>query len=340
MADLFTTNVMMGVIASLIEPPSFLLDKFFNRISNDPSEEIHFDVIAKTRRLTPFVSPLVEGKIVESQGFTTNTFKPAYLKDKRVWDASRALKRSAGEQIGGSLSPMDRMRALLAFDLQDQVQMLTRRQEVMAAQALISGTVTVSGDLYATQVVNFGRQSANTIVLTGGALWDATGVNPLDNLQDWALIVLQACGAMPTDVIMDVDAWKIFRANPIVAARLALQRTYQALPTLDQAAKQGEGGVLMGVVDGFSIYVYAGYYLDASDVTQRIIPSRTVLLATPQIEGVRAYGAIRDEEAGFQSVAYYAKSWIVPDPAVRYLLMQSAPLVVPTRPNASIAATV
>lgn len=330
----------MGVVASLIEPPSFFLDRFFNRISTDDSEEIHFDVIEKTRRLTPFVSPLVEGKVVESQGFVTNTFKPAYLKDKRVWNGTRALKRSPGEQIGGSLSPMDRTRALLAFDLQDQVQMLTRRLEVMAAQALVTGTVTVAGDLYPTQVVNFGRQSANTVVLTGSALWDAAGVNPLDNLQDWALIVLQACGAMPTDIIMDVAAWKIFRGNPQVTARLNLQRVYQAPPTMAQDAQMKEGGVFMGTIDGFNIWVYAGYYLDQANTQQLIIPNRTVLMATPQIEGVRAFGAIRDEEAGYQAVPYFPKSWVEKDPAVRYLLMQSAPLVVPTRPNASLCATV
>lgn len=340
MADLFTTNVMMGVLASLIEPPSFFLDRFFNRVSTDASEEIHFDVIEKTRRLAPFVSPLVEGKVVESQGFVTNTFKPAYLKDKRVWDGSRALKRSPGERIGGSLTPMDRMRALLAFALQDQVQMFTRRMEVMAASALVTGSVTVSGDLYPTQVVNFGRQAANTVVLTGAALWDAAGVNPLDNLQDWALIVLQACGAMPTDIVLDVAAWKIFRLNPIVQARLALQRVYQAPPTMEQSAIMQEGGVFMGTIDAFNIWVYAGYYLDNNNVQQPILPARTVIMATPQIEGVRAFGAIRDEEAGYQAVPYFPKSWVAHDPAVRYLLLQSAPLVVPTRPNASLCATV
>lgn len=59
-----------------------------------------------------------------------------------------------------------------------------------------------------------------------------------------------------------------------------------------------------------------------------------------QIQGVRAFGAIRDETAGFQAMPYYPKSWVDEDPSVRYLLMQSAPLVVPTRVNASFAATV
>ena len=57
-------------------------------------------------------------------------------------------------------------------------------------------------------------------------------------------------------------------------------------------------------------------------------------------EGVRAYGAIRDEDAGFQALPYFAKSWKENDPSVRYLLMQSAPLTVPYRINASFCATV
>ena len=37
---------------------------------------------------------------------------------------------------------------------------------------------------------------------------------------------------------------------------------------------------------------------------------------------------------------FFSKSWTEPDPAVRYLLMQSAPLPVPYRINASLGATV
>ena len=55
---------------------------------------------------------------------------------------------------------------------------------------------------------------------------------------------------------------------------------------------------------------------------------------------MRAYGAIRDEDAGFQALPYFAKSWAEQDPSVRYLLMQSAPLTVPYRINASCGITV
>ena len=37
---------------------------------------------------------------------------------------------------------------------------------------------------------------------------------------------------------------------------------------------------------------------------------------------------------------YFSKSWVEEDPAVRYLMLQSAPLVVPYRVNASLCAKV
>ena len=63
-------------------------------------------------------------------------------------------------------------------------------------------------------------------------------------------------------------------------------------------------------------------------------------MTSPALEGVQAYGAIRDEEIGLQPVPYYVKSWIQYDPSVRYAMLQSAPIMVPFRPNASVAVKV
>ena len=63
--DLFSTNVLTGAINSLITPAQFLLNRFFTIEQTEQSEEIHFDVIDKTRRLAPFVSPVVAGQVVD-----------------------------------------------------------------------------------------------------------------------------------------------------------------------------------------------------------------------------------------------------------------------------------
>ncbi|TAN49048.1 MAG: major capsid protein [Methylococcaceae bacterium] len=335
--DLFSTHTLLGIVQSLIISPQFFLTRYFPRVSMDESEEIHFDVIDKKRRLAPFVSPVVAGRIVQSQGYTTQTFKPAYVKDKRVFRPRRAVKRMAGEGIGGTLSAAQRMIALVAMDLQDQIDMIDRRLETMAVEAFRTGGVTVTGEGYPTQNVNFGRAAGNTVVLTGVNRWNQSGVDPLDHLQEWSLMIAKASGATPTDVIMDIDTWKVFRKNPAVIAWIDRFKTTATL-TPEAAIKQG--ATYMGQVDAYNIFVYIDWYVDDNGIEQPMLPSGTVIMAGSQIEGVRAFGAIEDEDAGLQALEYFPKSWTEKDPAVRYLLMQSAPLVVPTRVNASFCATV
>jgi hypothetical protein len=339
MPDLFSTDVLNTVVASLLGESQFLVDRYFPTTQTETSEEIHFDVLAGKRRIAPFVSPFVEGQIVESLGYSTNTFKPAYIKDKRVFDANRPFRRSPGEPIGGNLSPADRLRALVSLDMQDQVSMLRRRLEVMAGQVLATGKETITGDKYPTVVVDFGRSANNTVV--PGTLWSVSTADPLGDLDTWSQMVLQATGAMLNDVIMTVDVWRVFKNNPQVRAELTLFRTLNAMPTLQAATPITEGGVFMGTIAGYNIWAYSAWYVDPADSIEKpILPPGTVIMTSPQLEGVQCYGAIRDIEAGLQAVPYWSKSWIEEDPSVRFLMMQSAPLMVPYRVNASVSAKV
>ena len=337
--DVFSTDVLTAVLQSLLGNPQFLLDRYFGTTQAETSEQIHFDVLQGKRRISPFVSPLVEGQVVASQGFITNTFTPAYIKDKRVFDMNRPLKRSAGEQIGGTMAPADRLRALIAFDMQDQLNMLRRRLEVMCGEVLVTGRSTITGDKYPTVVVDFGRSGNHTIV--ANPLWSAASPPILNNLQDWAQIALEDTGVFPNDVLMTVDVWKIFRSDPAVQNVLNIFRRLGEAPGIMPMAQVTEGGVLMGNIEGFNIYVYSGWYVDPADgVEKPILPPGTVVMTSPALEGVQAYGAIRDEEIGLQPVPYYVKSWIQYDPSVRYVMLQSAPIMVPFRPNASVAVKV
>lgn len=335
--DIFTTGVLQRVVAELPAPAPFILNSFFRTEQRETTEEIHFDVDTGKRRLAPFVSPIVAGQVVESRGFKTSTFRPAYIKDKRVFDSSRPFKRAMGERIGGELEPGVRLQAMLAFDLQDQLDMLTRRMEVMAVEALRTGKVTVEGDMYPTVEVNFGRDGTLTKALTTTARWGESGVKPLADLQTWSLLVTEKSGATANTVVMDIEAWKLFAADTDVQKLLDRFRGADQLnPTVT-----GEGGRYMGNIGDFDIWVYAGWYVHpTTGALTPYLPSHTVIVTGPDLEGTRAFGAIRDEEAGFQALPYFAKSWVEKDPAVRYLLMQSAPLTVPYRVNASLCATV
>lgn len=340
MPDLFSTDTMMEIVRDLRTPAIGLAAAKFNRVIEHESEEVHFDIENKGRRLAPLVSPLVAGKVMKSRGYRTDSLKPAYIKDKRNFEPNRALKRVMGERIGGAqLTPAQRREILLVQDMTDQLEMLERRMEWMACQALRDGAITLSGEEYQTVVVDFGRPAEHTVVKTSGNKWGDAGINPLDDLQDWSDLMLKNSGVAMTDVDMTVDVWKVFRKHSEVKSRLD---AYRGNSTLQPDAKQKEGRVFMGVVDNFNIYTYSGWYEDpTSGVTTPFLPGGTVIGTggDDAVDGVRHHGAIMDHES-LMAEAYFVKSWTENDPSVRVLLMQSAPLLVPHRVTATFRATV
>jgi hypothetical protein len=338
MASLYSTDVLMSVVNSLVGKPRFFLDKYFNVEQTEESEEIHFDVVDKTRRLAPFVSPVTQGKIVKEQGFTTKTFKPAYIKVKNPFDANRPTQRVAGERIGGEYSAQDRMGQILAKTLLDHIEMIDLRLEVMSAEVLRTGALTITGEDYPTVNLNFGRDATLSTTLTGVNRWSDATSKPLTNLSNWSLLMLKKSGVIATDVVMDIDSWLAFEKNSEVQTYLDRFRGTSAIV---EDATFVEGATRMATIKNFNIYVYAGWYLDPADnIEKPIVPSGTVMMLSPQIMGVRAFGAIKDASAGFRAMPYFSKAWEEEDPSSIILLTQSAPLIVPTRVNASFAATV
>lgn len=341
--DIFSTAVLNRVVGHLDRPASFLLDTFFPQVQTEDSEEIHFDLDSSKPRLAPFVSPLVEGQVVANEGFETRSFKPAYVKDKRRFDPRAPLKRYIGETIGGALTPMNRREAALNRSLTNQLENLTRREEVMAAEALRFGRVTVAGENYPTQVVDFQRDASLTLALTGATRWGEAGVNPLDDLEDWAGLIQQRSGSVARTVVMDPMAWRLFKRSSNVERLLEVRRGTNTTVNVDPMVRgQGnEKARYTGSIGDLDFWVYNDAYLNDAGETQNVLPEYTVLLGSrSQLEGTRCYGVILDEKANYKASRYFSKSWLVEDPAVRWLLMQSAPLVVPYRPNASFCATV
>lgn len=335
--DLYSTAALSGVIARLRPLPTLFLDTFFPTVSVSDKEEIYFDTIEDKPRITPFVHPLRAGKLIENVGYTTKSFKPAYVKDKRVHNPAKAIKRLAGEALLGSLTQEQRVATILANDLMDQRKMLTRRFEVMAAEAIIYGTATIKGDGI-DSVINFGRDSNLTVTLTGDAKWDAANnTDRGQQIEDWDAMLLDRSGATTDYIIMDVKAWKLLKNDATFKARLlqpnvAVQPGVNVLP-----AKQIEGVAFKGWYGEFPLYVYRHTYIDPYDgATKQVMPDNTVLMVSNKVDGVRHFGAIQDLDAGLMPLELFVKSWTEQEPSQRLLLAQSAPLMVPYRINASM----
>lgn len=340
--DIYSTASLNRVVARMRPLPTLFLSTFFRQQINSTTEEIYFDQKSDKPRIAPFVHPLRQGKLVEDLGYSTQSFKPAYIKDKRVHNPLKALKRVAGEALLGEYTPEQRLQMILASDLQDQKDMLLRRLELMAIEGVLSGTQTVKGDGF-DAVVNFGRDAALTITLSGGAKWDdSSKTTQADDLETWSSLMLDKSGYGGGLVIMDLKAWKLFKRTANFDK--LLDRNYKAGDgtNLDLAPRfAAEGAVYRGNVGDFEIWTYTHKYVNDAGTLVDAMPDNTVLLASPTgLEGVRHFGAILDIKAGLRATDQFVKSWEEEDPSVRYLLSQSAPLMVPYRTNASIRITV
>ena len=374
--DLFSTFALNRVVEELPTNPAFLLEMFFPYSEVQETESILFDLVEGRRRVSPFVAYNVEGQIVDEIGFSTSSFRPAYIKDKRVFDPAKMFKRRAGERIGGSLTPEQRLAASVTWNLADQLDLWKRRLEVMAAEALFTGKLVISGPKYPTKIVDFQRDPRLTISLTGTPqAWPTVGVDPYDNIEDWMELVYDISKVKPTDGVMTMDVWKVLRdkigevqpafkadgvtPNPGAGlptpAALRLQKAMDmSTRTLDSIAQKlgplvvaGQGARLVAILDDLRLWVYndahevpnaANPELPGTEVPN--LPAGSFMLLSTGIEGVRYFGAIRDLKAGLQPRQFFVKSWENEDPSVRYMLGQSAPLLVPYRKNAVLAATV
>lgn len=338
----YDTATMMEVLRAVTPEYPLWLRTFFPNVRTFDTQFIDFDdVSAEYKRVAPFVAPNVQGQPMKLDGYSTKRFAPAYIKPKDLVDPSKAFERRAGEPYGGNMSPDMRMAAARADLVRLHVTSIMRRWEIMAAAAVLNGSVVVSGDNYPSQTVNFNRASGHTITLGSGSRWGDSGVNPLASIESWSITVHRASAFAPTLVIMGTDAWAAFSADQNV--KDALDRNSRGTERLMLNTLPGDGtGLQYKGTDGVRQYwVYSDFYQDADGNSTDIMDSRDVLLANPAgVDGVQCFGAIMDPNANYQSVPIYGRNFRQDDPAGEFVMHQSAPLMVPRRPNATLKARV
>ena len=337
--DIYSTAFLNRVVDDLAPVPTVFLDLFFPEVLTHDTEEVYFDKVVDKPRLTPFVHPLHEGKVIDSLGYSTKSVKPAYVKDLRVHNPLKALKRRAGEALTGSLTPAQRQQANIVSDLADQTRMLTRRLEVMAVEAIRDGKATIIGEGL-NAVIDFGRDASLTETLTGSDKWDhSTAPDIAAQLEEWSSEIADFDGSVEA-VVMDSRAWKLFKNNPFVSKLLDIQRGDNSTLIISPETAVKAGVQYKGMLGNFPIWVYTGSYIDPADgATKKYMPDNTVVLAGRRVEGVRHYGAIMDVDV-LVARERYAQSWTERNPSRRMVMMESAPLLVPYRPNSSKKITV
>ena len=337
---IYSTHELMGVVRRLPQPKGFW-KAMAARVYTSDREKIYFDELGEEdRRLAPFVAPFQQGRVLKELGYQTKSFKPAYLKPKGIVHPQKTLMRRPGEAFGGEMSPAQRRDAVIADLLASQRDMIDRRLDWMAAQALMFGSVTVEGDDYPTQTVDFGRDSSLTYTLAGTAQWDDTDADPLGDIKA-ARLNAYNLGSYPVrKLIFGATAWELFTTNADVKALLSTQVRGSDSNFRAASLNAGEPWAFEGTIvggpggqGGYDLYTYQGTYRDDSGTATSILHTNDVIgIGEPDL--VEAYGAILDLDS-LAPVPMFPKMWRENDPSAEYVMTQSAPLMVPMRPNST-----
>lgn len=338
--DIFTPIQLLGMRVEQSKFSTFFLSMFFPNMIEFGTKEIAFDKVIKNKKLAPFVAPMVAGKPSIQQGFNTMTFRPAYVKPMDVVEPAQNMMRLAGEPLTGTLTMAERRSATVVNLLVEHEEQITRREEVMAAQGVLEGKITVEGEGYPTQEVDFGRRAENTIALLGADKWDAVDVatyDPTNDMEDWAGL----SKGIIKPVVFSREAWRLFSKFKSVKDKLDTTKrgetsSLQTGPMTGDVQYRGEFGV-------FDCWVYNGKYDDADGNEVEIMPGARLLMAPANYQGVRCYGAIQDAKAnaeGVVAMSRYPKNWFTDNPSVENLMTQSAPLPVIPDANDFVVITV
>lgn len=355
--DLYSTYTLNRVIVPRLRTMPKLFLTMFPEVVQSDKEEILYD-ITKTKRpgVTPFVHPMAEGKIIEGAGYSTRSIKPAYLKDLRIHTPHQALKRRAGEALGGTLTQEQRLMAAIAADAQDQIDIFQNRLEVMAAEAVIYGRQTIKGKGL-DAVVDFQKSNASKSVLTGAAKWDDADMTVdkiFGQLEDLAEDMRNRIGQTPNYVLMDPKAGKLLktllRASDKGGAKFLDKQNkgYDRVQVDLTPSLAGEMGLMsLGSFGDIPIFTFQSEYVDPEDgQLKKVMPDNTVLMiARTRFEGVRHFGAIQSMDPQTEAfvlnpMEYFASSWTTKNPASRILQLESAPLMAPYYPDAVQTITV
>ena len=323
--DLFSTRTMLTALEQMFIPKTFLLDLFFKSVEVSDTEYVDIDIVKGKRTLAPFVSPRAEGKVMAKDGYTTKSFKPPYVKPKDKTDAQDLLIRQPGEMVyPGAKTPLQRAQETLGKDMLRLINMIVRREEWMAAQALNTGKIVVVGDGVDAEI-DFGMDATHKITLTGAALWTDVASTPLANLKSWKQTAGKDSGHVSDVAVFGTDAINAFLDHADTKDKLNNRRII--LGQIDPKALPS-GATYYGEIEGLDIYSYDEWYLDDAGDLQPMVPVDKVWLGSTQARTARHYGAIKDLKA-LAPVQFFLKSWEQEDPSVRWLLAQSAPLVCP-----------
>ncbi len=323
---------------------TFFLDTFFTDIETFSTERVDIDMVKGDRRMAPFVHPRIGGTVLKEQGYQTNSYKAPLINPYDITTADQLMQRLPGENPYSGKTPADRAAAKLIEEYTRLNDAATRREEWMAAQAIVTGQIPIVGE-GVNETIDFGL--TNKVTLSGTAQWGKSAADILGNIEAWEEQVRTNGFANVDTIIMGKTAKAAFLADSSVQKLLDNRRMIMGMI---EPKKLPNGTKFIGTLSGLDIYEYSEVYLDdwttpSAPAVKRLVPDNAVILISSNAGYKRLYGActyIDDASGEWVTVESdrILRSYCEHRPEARFLELQSHPLPVPNKVDSWLVATV
>ncbi len=336
--NLYETRMMLQAIEQSLPAQTFLRDTFFPGIQTFVTEKVDVDIKKGKRKMAPFVARRRGGITVDRGGFSTETYTTPYIAPQRAITVDDIMNRGLGENIYSTRTPQERAQELLAKDIAELDEMITRREEWMCRELLLNGVVTIKGWVdrvdggadYVEDVIDF--QFTNKKTLTGAEVWGETSDDKIGDLKEIRLEIIQKTGKNPNIIIMANNVVDLFLSDEDVRSLFDIRNI--TLGSI-QPRIQMDGVTYVGTLNalGLEIYTYDEWFLDDDGTEKPMIPDDYLIMASTGL-GSRLYGAVTQmEEADGQFHTYEGtrvpRVWSDINNDVKMIRLASRPLPKP-----------
>lgn len=354
--NIYSTAALLLAIQQLTPASSFLKDRYAPTVAEADlfnSEEVLVEMRDGDRRVAPFVMEYTYGVPVSRKGQTMRSYTPPTVAPSRPLTMDDITKRGFGEALFGDKSPEERAALLAARDLSELSDMITRREELMVAQALTQNAVDVAaiGDdvdksqsarisYYNTEV-----HKTNPAEVEISGEWDDPTYDKIDKDIKEMILMLTENGLAATDLICSPDVAQAILDNEKIQKLLDNRRYFlgEVAPVLEG---QGASNVATLNIFGYNINViaYTETYQNDEGKNVPFMPSGSCVLTAPGAYRT-VYGAVTQVEQSDGEFHTYTGARVPkfvanPTDNSRILTVTSRPLVVPNNINPAIVANV
>ena len=350
--NFFETHTLLMAVEQLTPPVSFLRDRYFpTNAATDifSTDDVLVEYKDGKKKLAPFVAPRKGGVTILRNGYTMERFTPPFVAPKRALSIDDLKKRGFGEALYSKMTPEQRQQVLVLKDADEMGEMITRREELMAAETMLTNGcimkhIADDATKEDEKEIRFYTGNSNPAAYTPATAWDAAGAKIEADLN--AMIqMLTKKGLRASELVCSPDVADAIVNNETIMKKLDI-RNYHVGEVKPLELPAGAAEVARLNIRGrvISIISYDETYTDDEGNDVLFIPSGKCVLTAPAA-GRTLYGAVSQVEQADGEFHTYAGKRVPKylsnaEGNTRSLTISSRPLMIPNNKNPFIVADV